>query len=226
MGEGVQTKYDDFYKDNDWKNISFITRKKTSVFLNISKVVTENKYKSVLDAGCGKGIYTFILNNSGYKAKGFDFSKTAIEQAKKKYPNIDYRKLDGFAIDYNEKFDLIFANGFSPFNTTDFEKSTELIEYWKNFLNDNGNILIVTRTNFTQESPSGWIFLNEQQLSEIYNKDNFNKEIVYLYSKFWMLISLFPKSKLIVNLVSAISKKVFAKTLKIPVSVLIILTKK
>jgi len=226
MGEGVKTKYDDFYKDNDWKNISFITQKKTSVFLNISKVITKKEYNSVLDAGCGKGIYTFILNNSGYKAKGFDFSEIAIEQAKKRYKNIDYRKLDGFVLDYNEKFDLIFANGFSPFNTTDFIKSTKLIEYWKDFLNDNGTVLIVTRSNFTQESPSGWIFLNEQQLSEIYNKDNFNKEIVYLYSKFWIFISLFPKSRLIVNFVSYISRNIFAKNFKIPVSVLIILTKK
>ncbi len=226
MGENIQEKYNKFYKNNDWKNLSFITKQKILVFFKILKTVTKANFKTIIDAGCGTGIYTYLLNHIGYKAVGFDFSYTAISLAKKKYEDLDFRDLNGFALDYTQKFDLIFANGFSPFNTTNFKNSTRLIDYWSGFLNEKGKILIITRTNFSQKSPSGWLFLSEEQLANLYYKDEMNKNTIYLYSKFWIIISLLPKSKTIIDIVSYVSKNIVAKFLKIPVSVLIILSKR
>lgn len=58
----------------------------------INRIVPAQEYKSVLDLGCGPGLYTERLYNKGYSVTGVDLSKRSIEYAKKqakgKYQNI------------------------------------------------------------------------------------------------------------------------------------------
>lgn len=168
MTDKVQDKYDAFYDKDDWKHIQQITKLKLRVILKILKVLTKNNPGTVLDAGCGTGLHGLIFKDLGYQVYGFDFSKKAIQQARKKN-NLDFRVLDGYALDYTVKFDLIFAKGFSPFNTNDFTKTNQLTDYWSKYLSDDGSILINTRKNFSDKSATGWRFLDEKGINSLYD---------------------------------------------------------
>ncbi len=215
--------YNDFYKNNDWKNNPLLTRLKLVVYIKMAKSIFKKEIITVLDAGCGKGLYTSLLRRLSYKVKGFDFSETAISDARMKYPDINFRVMDGNNLDYNEKFDLIFAKGFSPFNTRDFKSSTQVFNHWGEFLTEDGVICAISRTNFTGASPTGWIFLDEEGINKLYGESKLRKKVVYLFSPFWVFIYLLPKSKYITLFLNAISKYLVARMLKVPVTVIILL---
>ncbi len=120
---------------------------------------------------------------------------------------------------------MIFAKGFSPFNSDDFNRTKQLSDYWSRYLNNNGSILIITRTNFSGKSPTGWKFLDEEGINSLYDGHILKKEIVYFWSKFWVLIHVLPASRFLIDIASYVSKVIVAGTFKKPVSVYIFLTK-
>ena len=63
--------YNDFYKNNDWKSNPLLTRLKLVVYIKIVQSFYKKEFKTVLDAGCGKGLYASLLNNLSYKVKCF-----------------------------------------------------------------------------------------------------------------------------------------------------------
>ncbi len=215
--------YNDFYKNNDWKNYPLLIRLKLIVYIKIAQSVYKKDIKTILDAGCGKGLYASLLNQLSYKVKGFDFSETAITEAQKKYPGIDFRTMNGDALNYNDKFDFIFAKGFSPFNTRDFKSSTQIFNHWRDFLTEDGIICAISRSDFTGGSPTGWIFLEEGSINKLYGDTMLQKKIIYLYSPFWLFVYLLPKSKYISLFLSTLSKSIVARLFKIPVTVIILL---
>ena len=66
---------------------------------------------SILDLGCGPGLYAERLAQLGHKVTGVDFSRRSIEYAKKssaeKGLNISYVYQSYLEMDYVEKFDLV-----------------------------------------------------------------------------------------------------------------------
>ncbi|MFT0802788.1 class I SAM-dependent methyltransferase [Bacillus swezeyi] len=76
----------------------------------INKLAPVEKYKKVIDLGCGPGLYSQILAFRGYDVVGVDFNKKSIEyainEAKKKDLSIDYRIEDITNIEIEDDFDL------------------------------------------------------------------------------------------------------------------------
>ncbi|NQT47103.1 MAG: class I SAM-dependent methyltransferase [Candidatus Omnitrophica bacterium] len=50
-----------------------------------SLIVNQHKFKSILDIGCGKGVFTNTLKKAGNAVVGIDISRTAIIKAKARY---------------------------------------------------------------------------------------------------------------------------------------------
>lgn len=77
----------------------------------ISEIVPSSRYKSLLDLGCGPGLYAERFNSAGYTVTGIDFSKRSIayakEQALLNKSNIEYHYQNYLTIDYTEQFDVI-----------------------------------------------------------------------------------------------------------------------
>lgn len=77
----------------------------------ISDIAPPSQYKSLLDLGCGPGLYAERFSNAGYSVTGVDFSKRSIAYAKEQsllhQSNIDYHYQNYLTIDYTEKFDII-----------------------------------------------------------------------------------------------------------------------
>ena len=77
----------------------------------ITKIAPPSQYKSLLDLGCGPGLYAERFNKAGYSVVGVDFSKRSIEYAKEqslinKSP-IEYHYQNYMTLDYEAQFDVI-----------------------------------------------------------------------------------------------------------------------
>jgi len=89
------------------------TRKHTTVLENVKWITTvapATQYKSLLDLGCGPGIYAEEFHNIGYQVTGIDISGRSIGYAKKtaqeKSLPIAYYHQNFIDMDFKEQFDL------------------------------------------------------------------------------------------------------------------------
>lgn len=87
----------------------------------INKIAPPQKYKSLLDLGCGPGIYAEKFATSGYKVTGIDFSKHsidyAINSAARKKLNIEYIYQDYLHMELTKSFDfstMIYCDYWDP----------------------------------------------------------------------------------------------------------------
>lgn len=70
--------YDNIFKNPpvDWKAVPL-----TPVFDDCVKFLRSHDVKSVLDIGCGPGVWANHLGKNGFKVRGFDFSEAAVVYA-------------------------------------------------------------------------------------------------------------------------------------------------
>jgi trans-aconitate methyltransferase len=64
----------------------------------------------ILDVGCGSGQLTAKIAESGAKVIGIDNSAEMIQDAKSKYPLIDFHVMDAADFNFKPHFDAIFSN--------------------------------------------------------------------------------------------------------------------
>ena len=68
------------------------------------------KNKTILDFGCGSGLYAKHLIKKGAKVYGFDISKKMINIARKEAPKAILKVASGYKIPFNKKFDIVLAS--------------------------------------------------------------------------------------------------------------------
>lgn len=121
---------------------------------NIFYSPEEVKDRSILDAGCGTGIFSIIFaNNEAGKVTGIDISEGSLETArslKEKFQldNAEFRKEDMLKLPFpDETFDIVWAWGTVHHTTDPFQAITELIRVLK----AGGSLLLAvyTRTRLT-----------------------------------------------------------------------------
>ena len=69
------------------------------------------KYRSLLDLGCGPGIYAELFDEAGYRVTGLDLSERSVsyarESAQAHNRQITYHLRDYLTLDYIEQFDIV-----------------------------------------------------------------------------------------------------------------------
>lgn len=114
----------------------------------------EEEVASVLDLGCGVGLWSVFLARSGFQGKGFDFSQTAIEFA------TSWAKEENLSLEFvcapltanpfkNEKFDAALAALILD-NVTKEEMSEAICEL-KSVVKDNGVVFALFNPFLTPE---------------------------------------------------------------------------
>ena len=77
----------------------------------ISKIAPPSQYPSLLDLGCGPGLYAERFQKAGYSVTGVDFSERSIAYAKEQAIlhnyNIEYHCQNYLTIDYANQFDVV-----------------------------------------------------------------------------------------------------------------------
>lgn len=94
----------------------------------INKIAPVEKFKKVIDLGCGPGLYSQRLAIQGYDVVGVDFNEKSIEyaisDARKKGLTIDYRIENITNIESQNEFDLalLIYQIYSVFSPEDRKK--------------------------------------------------------------------------------------------------------
>ena len=105
----VVGKFEEMYQevDDPWHQDRIAYTTKYDVLLTLIKKHIKG-YPRILDVGCGKGEFTSRLAEMG-QVTGIDVSPTAIEKARERYPNIDFRVIDILKPSLKEKFNVAVA---------------------------------------------------------------------------------------------------------------------
>ncbi len=131
---------------------SFLATSKPSS--EAEEVLKEIKWKGkkVLDVGCGTGLFAFSAAKKEAMVLGVDYSKTAIDVAKKKYKaaNLRFEQLN---VDHvHGKYDVIVSIG----TLEHMDNPFKILKLFKKHLKAQGHI-IITCPNWT--NPRGYILI-------------------------------------------------------------------
>lgn len=74
----------------------------------------ELKGKSVLDYGCGIGVFSHLFTQYGCKVSGCDIAQVALDFAKRKTPEATFFYDDFFDSKLDKHYDFIFCRGLGP----------------------------------------------------------------------------------------------------------------
>lgn len=75
----------------------------------LSKHLKKAKVKTILDVGCGTGIYLVELKKNGFEVEGLDLSEYMLKEARKKDSKIKLYKKDMSFFKINKKYDSIIC---------------------------------------------------------------------------------------------------------------------
>lgn len=95
------------HKISCWTEEGFEELLKTT--LKIVKNLKE--IKTVIDVGCGPGIYANALTQLGLSVTGIDYSSSVINKAKKMFPHLNFIEGTAYNLPTKEKFDLVLCIG-------------------------------------------------------------------------------------------------------------------
>lgn len=108
--------YDAVYKNSEKYRISAENTVYVEMWEKIIKIITQNRYKSILDFGCGPGQFAEFIKRKipEINYTGIDFSAEAIKIAKKKNPTCNFVKSKIPIYNLNSKFhfDVIICTEF------------------------------------------------------------------------------------------------------------------
>lgn len=155
----------------------------------IHSIIYSNSSKSVLDLGCGPGLYSLRIAAKGLDVVGVDFSSRSIEYANKHnfFQNLRYFENDILHFKMNERFDFCLLL-FRIYNTFSENDRKRLLQNIRQHLNTDGYFLL--------DVPSEQLFSLENNLN-IWNYDlDFkysSEKWAHLYSKI-----IYP-NKLVLN---------------------------
>ena len=77
---------------------------------DVVTLLNPQKGESILDLGCGTGDLAYEISTRGANVIGMDLSKEMIEQAREKYPHLQFQIGNAEAFTVDHRFDAVFSN--------------------------------------------------------------------------------------------------------------------
>ena len=121
--------------DDDIASRNYETISNTVEF--ITSRLNLNEQSSVMDFGCGPGLYTNLFEQKGIKTFGIDFSRNSIDFAKSQNKNVTYINHNYLNVEVNHKFDLVIQI-YCDFCVLSKSESDQLLQNVKRHLKPNG----------------------------------------------------------------------------------------
>jgi SAM-dependent methyltransferase len=122
---------------------------------------------SVLDVGCGQGLFSYLFWRCGMRVYGIDVSQAGIKSAQTAYgsPSCRFLVADARKMPFaRQQFDCIFARSCSLYNTHAFATGTDFTEELMDYVRTKGVFIFLYNTNLRRSGDSGpWRYhtLNE-----------------------------------------------------------------
>ena len=154
--------------------------------------------EAILDLGCGSGQLTHQISESIAKAIGIDSSKSMIESAKLKYPEINFYVKEASNFRFDKPFDAIFSNAVLHWVL----ESEKAVVSMKNNLKSGGRLVlefggkgnvgtilksvrnVLKSKGYTKESKiKNWYFPDVDEYRILLEKNGFEVEYAKLYER-------------------------------------------
>ena len=132
--------WDDYYKENDVEKMPWYEK---DLDLDLKEEIELKNLHSgkFLDLGTGPGTQAMQISNLGFDVTGSDLSNSAIERAKKLYPNTSYIVDDILNSKFlDNAFDYILDRG--VFHIFEQEKLPDYLRQIKRILKKNGILFL------------------------------------------------------------------------------------
>ena len=147
-----------------------------ALYKAILSEVIQKEPQTLIDIGCGQGEFCNFVQYNGIKPLGIDLSKTQIELAKQKFPNLLFKAIDIAQVD--TKYDCATAifdvvNYISQSNLKTFFKSTN------NLLEKNGYFIFDINTHFGFEEIAQGTLIIDDEDTFIGIDANFKENVLY-----------------------------------------------
>ena len=188
--------WDDYYKENDVEKMPWYEK---DLDLDLKEEIELKNLHSgkFLDLGTGPGTQAMQISNLGFDVTGSDLSNSAIERAKKLYPNTSYIVDDILNSKFlDNAFDYILDRG--VFHIFEQEKLPDYLRQIKRILKKNGILFLkcmsVEEKNL--EDGKGPFLYSKEQIKEIF-ENNFEIESIR-DSVYYGTIKPLPKSLFVV----------------------------
>jgi len=153
---------------NNSQPIAFVETPQAIAELMVGLINLKNKEKSkisVLDAGCGRGVFLRILANSGYEnVTGIEYDEVLAEECQKEFNNLSIINKDFLTWNPETGYDLIIGNPpYSHYNSLPSRIQKEVREIVQSkesdiyyafiikaidFLKDNGELIFIVPYGF------------------------------------------------------------------------------
>lgn len=146
------------------------------VFLEeINKFINLLELKpQVLDLGCAAGRDAKALTDRGIDVIAVDLSEKLLAIAKRKYPNIKFRKADIRALPFpSDSFDGIWAS--AVFHHLDKKEMIPTLKEWKRVLKENGIMYLSTKVGRGNWQGKDELSLGEKIVFTLLTKEELHK---------------------------------------------------
>ncbi|MGI0021835.1 MAG: class I SAM-dependent methyltransferase [Nitrososphaeraceae archaeon] len=153
-----------------------------------------------LDAGCGDGFFTGLLEEMGFESYGIDVDKERILHASKTYSSnfiISDSRLLPFC---DQTFDFILCRGLSTFYGDD-NACIKQSEVLLSMLKVNGFLVFISGSDLTGRRTS----IRNHRMQDVllfFTKPSYNRSVYFIFAKKYLVKSLhgFAFSSLIITL--------------------------
>ena len=171
-------KFEEMYQAEDTENYDSWHQDDMRLLTKQISLVLLNRYNfnNVLDVGCGKGAFTHLLKKENNQVTGIDISKTAIEKAKARFPDISFSCVDLTKDSY--KTLPFFAR---HYDLLIFLEVLSYLPNWSDVIGDFsriGNYMLITLD--IPDNPIGYV-KSAESLKSVVQKDYTIMDELYLF---------------------------------------------
>lgn len=113
---------------------------------------------TVLDVGCGQGLFAHLLAQNGMRVRGIDISEAGIGRARQLYGSgrVDFEVANIETAQFTVPFDCIFVRSCSLYNTDDFLFSDAVTEKLLAHLKPGGTFMFLYNSSFSEPEDDSW----------------------------------------------------------------------
>ncbi|MEO1192193.1 MAG: class I SAM-dependent methyltransferase [Pseudomonadota bacterium] len=205
-----------------------VSSRKTECIVEASQWIIDNfglgPSKAVCDFGCGPGLYTARLAQSGARVAGIDFSLTAIayarRQAQRSGQAIDYVHANYLQYSWQERFDLITLI-MCDFCALSPAQRRHLLAIWHDCLSDDGAILLDVYSMTAFAAREERCFYEKNQLDHFWHPEDYYAFVnTFIYQEECVVLdsySIFPEqgtAETVYNWLQYFSPEALAKELQ------------
>ena len=167
--EELEEHYGRKYRREDRSNrFQFLDSKLVKALISRYKIKGGS---SLLEIGCGTGLYSKLFSQNSLKVVALDFSHEGVKKGSLLHGGkVLWVTGDALHLPFKKEFDTVFLQGLSLFNYSNLEKRKNIAVNLLRFVRPGGYFIFQWSSNMSGvRSQSNWLNYNLEQVRELFN---------------------------------------------------------